>query len=400
VSVALHEVARRLIAFDTVSTRSNAEAMAYLADCLDRPGFRVAVQRFEWDGIEGVNLLATAGPPEPDGLVIAGHVDTVPFDGQPGWTRDALAFEVDDARAYGRGTSDMKGFVAQCVTMAATLDVGRLTRPLVLAFTAAEEVGSMGALALAGALPALLADVPAPKLAWIGEPTSYQIFNAHKGIVSFEVVVEGTGGHASRPDRGVNAIVVAARVVDRIGRYQAELRAGEGDPVTFPDCPYPTLNVGTIRGGTATNTIAEECRVKVSYRPLPGQDPRAIHRAIASRLAELDARDRGGSAGRATITVGTPRIVGPLGTPRGTPLERVLLDVLGPTRCASPVVGAPFATDGPALASAGIDSLICGPGDLDQAHQPNESIERHAFEEGTAVVRAVVERLCTGRFDG
>jgi acetylornithine deacetylase len=396
VGLSLHDVARRLIAFDTVSTRSNAEAMTYLADCLDRPGVRVAVQRFEWDGIEGVNLLATAGPPEPDGLVVAGHVDTVPFEGQPGWMRDALAFELDDARAYGRGVSDMKGFVAQCVTMAATLDVDRLARPLVLAFTAAEEVGSQGALALARKLPTLLAGVPAPKLAWIGEPTSYQVFHAHKGIVSFEVVVEGTGGHASRPDRGVNAIVVAAEVVDRIGRYQAELRDRVGDPVTFPDCPYPTLNVGTIRGGTATNTIAEECRIKVSYRPLPGEDPWAIHRDIARRLAAMDGHDRGGSAARATIVVGEPQIVAALQTPRGTRLERVLLEVLGPR----PVAGAPFATDGPALASAGIDSLVCGPGDLEQAHQPNESIDRQTFEEGPAVVRAVVERLCTGRLQG
>ncbi len=395
-SLELHEVARRLIAFDTVSTRSNADAMAYLADCLDRPGIRVAVQRFDWDGIEGVNLIATAGPAEPDGLVVAGHVDTVPFDGQPGWTRDALAFEVDDAYAYGRGTSDMKGFVAQCVTMTATLDVARLTRPLVLAFTAAEEVGSRGALALAGELPGLLAGVPPPPLAWIGEPTSYQIFHAHKGIVTFEVVVEGIAGHASRPDRGVNAIVVAADVVECIAGVQEELRAGDGDAATFPDCPYPTLNVGTIRGGTATNTIAEECRLKVSYRPLPGEDPLGVHRDVAQRLAALSGRDRGGSGARAAITVGEPRAVGALGTPRGTALERALLDVLGER----PVLGAPFATDGPALASAGIASLICGPGELDQAHQPNERIGRRAFEEGAGVVRAVVDRLCTGRSDG
>jgi acetylornithine deacetylase len=394
-SLRLHEVARRLIAFDTVSTRSNAEAMAYLADCLDRPGVRVAVQRFVWDGIEGVNLLATAGPPEPDGLVISGHVDVVPFEGQPGWTRDALAFAVDDARAYGRGASDMKGFVAQCVVMAASLDVGRLARPLVLAFTAAEEVGSRGARALVGDLPALLADVPAPRLAWIGEPTSYQIFRAHKAIVSFEVVVHGTAAHASRPDRGVNAIVVAAEVVDRIGRCQGELRAGEGDPVMFPDCPSPTLNVGMIHGGTAVNTVAEECRVKVSYRPLPGQDPRAVHRDIVRRLADVDGRDRGGSAGRATIVVGEPLIADALLTPPGTRLERALLELLGPR----PVLGASFATDGPELKAAGLDSLVCGPGDLDQAHQPNESIDRQAFENGPGLLRAVVERLCTGSLD-
>jgi acetylornithine deacetylase len=395
-SLQLHEVARRLIAFDTVSTRSNAEAIAYLADCLDRPGVRVALQRFEWDGIEGVNLLASAGPPEPDGLVICGHVDTVPFHDQPGWTRDPLTFEVDGSTAYGRGASDMKGFLAQCVAMVSTLDVDRLVRPLVLAFTAAEEVGSRGARALVRELPALLNDVPAPRLAWIGEPTSGQVFHAHKGIAYFDVVVHGTAGHASRPDRGVNAIVVAAEVVDCIARYQEELRGGAGDPVTFPDAPHPVLNVGTIHGGTASNTIAEECHVTVTYRWLPEQEPHAIHRAITQRLAAIDGRDRGGSSGRATIVVGEPTMVGALRTPRGTRLEHALLDVLG----ARPVKGAPYATDGPELASAGIDSLICGPGDLDQAHQPNEGIDRRAFEDGPAVVRAVVERLCTESNDG
>src|SRR5215813_11495415 len=153
--------------------------MAYLAERLEAAGFCVVLHRFTWDGVEGVNLVATAGPPEPDGLVISGHVDVVPFHEEPGWTRDALVFEADDARVYGRGTADMKGFLAQCVTAAASLDLRRLARPLVFVFTAAEEVGSQGARSLAAQLPGLLAGVPIPTLAWIGEPTSYQVCNAH-----------------------------------------------------------------------------------------------------------------------------------------------------------------------------------------------------------------------------
>ncbi len=396
-SVDLHEVARELIAFDTVSTRSDAEAMAYLADRLDRPGFRVALQRFTWSGVDAVNLVATAGPAETDGLMVAGHVDTVPFEAQPGWTHDPLAFEPDGARLYGRGTSDMKGFIAQCVTAAVELDVRRLARPLVLAFTAGEEVGSVGARALAPELAGLLGGVPTPRLAWIGEPTSYAICHAHKGIVTFEVVVSGVAGHASRPEQGVNAIIVAARAIAEIAGYQRELRTAEpGDPLTFPDSPHPTLNVGTIHGGTATNTIAEECRVQVSYRPLPGTDPRAIHQEIVRRLAAVDPRDDDRSAHRATLRVGEPAVVPALQTPRGTRLERALLEVLGER----PVTGASFATDGPDLAAAGIDSIVCGPGDLEEAHRPNESIGRDAFERGPGVIRAVVERLCTGRLDG
>lgn len=157
----------------------------------------------------------------------------------------------------------------------------------------------------------------------------------------------------------------------------------------FPD------TVG-IAGGMATNVIAEQCRIEVSYHPLPGADPRAIHADPRRRLAALDGLDEGGSPERATIDVGEPIVVPPLQTPPGTRLERALLAVLGDR----PVRGAPFATDGPDLAAAGVASVVCGPGDLDQADQANESIDRRAFERGADVVRAVVERLCIGELDG
>jgi acetylornithine deacetylase len=286
----------------------------------------------------------------------------------------------------------MKVFLAQCVDAAARLDLTTLRRPLCFIFTADEELGCLGAARLLPALPEALDEIPQPRLAWIGEPTSYQVFHTHKGIVLFTITVYGLGGHSSVPEQGVNAIAVAGKAIETIGRYQAELRAQRSVTFAelFPESPYTTLNFGSIRGGTAANMIAEECALQVSYRPLPQTDPLDVYREIARRLHESDARDYGSPDHRATIEVSEPLVVPPLLSPRKTPLEGVLFAVL--KRHTSG--GAPFATDGCQFAQAGIASLICGPGDLEQAHQPNESIRRDAFENGTGVILAVVNKLC------
>ena len=391
-STYLQEVVGRLVAYDTVSQKSNVEAMEYLGNHLDDQGFRVALQQADVAGVPKANLVALAGPPEPDGLILSGHVDTVPFLDQPGWTRDPLALGVEDGRVYGRGTSDMKVFLAQCVDAAASLDLAALKRPVVFLFTADEEVGCLGAARLMPALSDLLGDIPQPRLAWIGEPTSYQVFHAHKGVAVFSITIHGLGGHSSTPEHGVNAIAVAGKVIDTIGQYQAELHATPSTTFAelFPESPYPTLNFGLLRGGTAGNMIAEQCTIQVSYRPLPKADPRACYHEIARRVHALDLIDYSGSSHRARVELTEPLIVPPLFSPRETPLEGALFEVLDQHTSG----GAPFATDGCQFASGDIASLICGPGDLDQAHQPDESMRRETFENGTERIRAVVRRLC------
>ena len=391
-STYLQELASRLVGYDTVSQKSNVEAMAYLGNHLEDHGFQVALQETAVAGVPKANLIAFAGPPEPDGLILSGHVDTVPFTDQPGWTREPLTLGVEDDRVYGRGTSDMKVFLAQCVNAAASFDCRQLKRPVVFLFTADEEVGCFGAERLMPVLPDLLGDVPQPGLAWIGEPTSYQVFHTHKGVAVFSINIRGVGGHSSTPENGVNAIAVAAKVIAAIGQYQAELHAAPSAEFAelFPDSPYPTLNFGLVRGGTAGNMIAEECTVQVSYRPLPKADPFDCFHEITRRVHALDLVDFSGSSHRARIEFSDPLVVPPLYSPRETPLEGVLFDVVGQQTSG----GAPFATDGCQFASGGIASLICGPGDLDQAHQPNESIRRETFENGTGRIVSVIEKMC------
>ena len=387
----LHDTAARLVGTDTVSSRGNAALMGELGDRLAAAGFRVRLQGWGEGPQAKANLVAVAGPPEPGGLVVSGHLDVVPFADQPGWTRDPLRLGFDGDRVYGRGTSDMKVFLAQCVDAAARLDLGSLRRPVVFLFTADEEIGCLGAARLVPQLDVLLGGVPRPALAWIGEPTSWRVLFAHKGVAAFSVTVRGRGGHSSVPSAGVNAIAVAAQAMALVGELQSELRARPRPEFAaiFPDAPYTTLNFGTVQGGTATNVIAEQCSFTVSYRPLPDEDPGWVHRETRRRLADAVLRDWG-SEQAAEISVSDLLVAPGLLSPRGTALEQVLREQLA----SGEVGGAPFCTDGGRFAAAGIASLICGPGDLEQAHQPDESVSRAAFESGAEHILRVIERLC------
>ena len=391
-STYLYELIERLIAFDTVSIHSDVPAMEYLADHVEQHGFKTAIHRVEIAGVPQASLVAWAGPATRDGLIITGHLDTVPAEGQPGWERDPFRAEVTDDRIYGRGTTDMKGFLAQCVAAAQTLEQARLKRPVVFIFTADEEVGMLGAERIAPALPDLLGDVPRPDFAWIGEPTSYGVLHAHKSICAFEVRVRGRGGHSGMPDRGVNAIAVMGKVIGAIGHLQEERRATRDREfaAVFPDAPYDVMNFGTISGGIATNVIAQECAMKVTYRSLPNVDPLELYHEVKRRLMPIDARDYASANFTATIEVGRPVVAPPMFAPRGTALEKVLFEVTGNNTA----LGAPFATDGAWFSRAGITCLICGPGDYEQAHQPNESIRREAFERGPAMILQVIEKMC------
>jgi acetylornithine deacetylase len=387
----LYEVLERLIGFDTVSSNSDAPAMEFLAERLEAHGFEVHLHRMTIAGASQLNLVASAGPPRPGGLAISGHLDTVPFAEQPGWEREPLKMEVDDERVWGRGTSDMKGFLAACIAASARLDLGTLKRPLVFVFTSNEEVGCFGAKDLAPTLGDILGETPVPELMWIGEPTSWQVQYAHKSIVVFDVNVRGIGGHSGAPEQGVNAIAVAGRALEAIGHLQAERRVPNAKFASiFPASPHTVLNVGTISGGVAANIIAEHCCFTVTYRTLPEADQMELYLEAQGRLAALDTRDYASDNHRATIEVGPPLAVPPLLSPRDTALERALLEVAATRE----VGGAPFVTDGGWFAKAGMIPLICGPGDLDQAHKPNESIRRAALEDSLGKILKVVGQLC------
>jgi acetylornithine deacetylase len=388
----LYEVLDRLIAFDTVSSHSILPAIDYLADQMTAHGLKTAMHRIDVLDMPQANLIAWAGPPSPGGLIISGHLDTVPVEGQPGWEHDPLKMEIEGSRISGRGSSDMKGFLAQCADAARTLDQARLKRPVVFVFTADEEVGMLGARELAPTLKQLLGDVPQPSLAWIGEPTSYEVLHAHKSICSFEVRVRGQGGHSGAPHQGVNAIAVMGKVIEVLGRLQAERRAIDNSEFAdvFPESPHDVMNLGTVHGGLATNVIAEQCVLRASYRSLPKADPLALFDEIKRRLGAVDPHDYASGNFAAAIEVDLLLAAPPMCSNRDSSLEKILFEMTGNKSSR----GAQFATDGAWFSGAGIQCLICGPGDYEQAHQPNESIRREPFERGPAMIARVIERMC------
>lgn len=385
----LYDITGQLIAADTVSHHASTPALEALANHLESHGFEVTLQR--WEGGDKANLIAKAGPDEPDGLVLSGHIDVVPFETQPGWERDPLVLGIEGETLFGRGTTDMKGFLGQCLDATRRLDVATLRRPLILLFTSDEEVGCQGGARLADDLPRLLGPTPPPRLAWIGEPTGWKVAHAHKGVAGFGVEARGEGGHSSLPEQGVNAIGVAARAIVALGELQEALRREGGSDAMgelFPEAPYATMNFGTIEGGSASNMIAESCRFSVSYRPLPDRDPLEVYERAKAALLALDAREWG-SPREGSLEISAPFVAPGVHAARGTALEAALLAEFSETT----VGGVPFCTDAGQFARSGLECLICGPGALDQAHQPNESLDRAAFEQGPDRILAVTRRL-------
>lgn len=385
------DLAAALVGFDTVSANSNVAAAEWLADQLEGRGLRVRLHRYTDErGTAKANVVASVGPPRADGLLISGHLDTVPYADQPGWTRDPLHLTRDGDRVHGRGIADMKGFIAQCVDAVGQIAESSLTRPLVYVFTADEEIGCLGAARLAPELESLLDPIPLPRLAWIGEPTSGRIHHAHKSAVLFSIRVLGKSGHSGFPDAGVNAIVIAGRILAALETLGRQLRTGLARPDVFAEAPFSTLNVGTIRGGSAANVIPGECEIGILYRSLPGEDPLAIHGAIVRVLEGLDRRETPSSPEIARIEVSAPVVVPPMESPSTGPLVAALRESTG----AGEPSGSLLAADGCRFEPLGVHTWICGPGEFDQAHQPDESLRMRDLDGGVALVERVVARIC------
>ena len=362
----------RLVAFDTVSSRPVAPLADWLAQRLEDVGMAVQdVPDLAHPGKR--NLIATSGPAGTDGLILTGHMDVVPTEGQP-WSSDPFDLTERDGRLYGRGTADMKGFIAATLAALERVNPRRLRRELMLIWTYDEEVGCLGSAHLVEVLQA--EGRPVPTACLVGEPTDFRILRMHSGHVATRVTVRGQAAHSSRPDLGINAIEGAARVVDMV-RHLAREQAAEPRDTPELERPWTTLNVGRIQGGTAVNIVPDVCSVDVGYRPLPG-DP---HLHIAEELARRAAAIGGPWAFDVEVLNG----IVALHTAPGTPLEGLLAEW-----ASDPVVGA----DGGNLARLGTQPLVFGPGSIDVAHKADEYVEVSALHRAVDVIEAVVRARC------
>ena len=380
----LLELERRLIGFDTTSVNSNMEMVDFLASHLKTLG--MAVEAFPSPDGRKANLLATLGPVDEGGLMLSGHTDVVPVEGQD-WASDPFTLRAEGGKLFGRGTADMKSFIAQAVLAAEAVKGKKLKVPLHLAFTYDEEVGCLGAMEFMAALQK--ADHVMPRCAVIGEPTNFQVFRMHKGFDSVRVTVQGVEGHSSKPARGANAIYPAAQIVAKLTEVEEELKSRRSMEEFF-EIPYTTLNVGIVRGGTAMNIIPNRCEVLFEYRTMPGEDPDYVLNQVRGYVSEVvlpafrkqqdDVDIRVETIGRAT----------PMMTPQGTEVEALVLELTGNARSTA----APYHTEGAIYNEAGIPTVICGPGDIDQAHRPNEFITETQLNEGLPFLGRLIERVC------
>ncbi len=371
---------RRLVAFDTTSAKSNLELIAFVDEFLDGHGIEAHVVPSE-DGAKA-NLFASIGPNVPGGVVLSGHTDVVPVTGQR-WTSDPFTLTERNGRLHGRGSADMKGFIAAALAMAPEFKARALAVPIHLAFSYDEEVGCLGAPRLLERLAAL---APKPALAIVGEPSEMKVANSHRGIAAFETRVTGRPGHSSDPGAGVNAIAEAAECIAFLGRLGSEFGAGrERGEGMAPD--WTTVNVGTIEGGTAVNIIAEHCRFRWECRPEAGTDADAVLARLRN-FAETEVLPRMRAVTPdAAIATEAGVTVPALAAEPDSPAETLALALTGHNHC----VSVPFASEAGLFQRAGIPAVVCGPGSAAQAHQPDEFVTVDQIEACVAFMRRLAD---------
>ena len=357
------EILGDLIAFPTVSSASNLDLIAYAADLLGDAGASVSVNR---DGTGAkANLFATLGPAGDGGIVLSGHTDVVPVEGQD-WTSDPFRMVERDGRLYGRGACDMKGFIAACLAMAPRYAALGLKRPLHFAFTYDEEIGCFGAQALVGEIAR--AGIR-PAVAIVGEPTGMRVIEGHKGCYEYTTEFTGLEGHGSQPDRGVNAVEYAARYINRLLDLGEALKPRAPAGSRF-DPPWSTLQVGCIHGGAARNIIAGHCSVEWEMRPVQQSDAGFVRDGIARHVDTVlrpAMRAVSPQADIVTLTVG--EVEGLQVVPESE-ARAIVCELTG--QSGADVVA--FGTEAGLFQAAGMSAVICGPGSISQAHKPDEFV--------------------------
>lgn len=374
------EILRRLVAFPSVSRDSNLPLLDWVETLIPRDGVRL--RRFPSPDGAKANLLLSFGPERPGGLVLSGHTDVVPVEGQT-WLADPWTLREEAGRLIGRGACDMKGFLACCLALAPSLATRTLRRPVHIALSYDEEVGCTGV----GPMAEFVGEHLAPTLAVIGEPSELRIVNAHKGGMVGWAEVTGKPGHSSQPDICVNAVMAAAECIVRIKAVGAELRAAPGN--TAFDPPWSTMQVNRIEGGEALNIAAAKARFSWDIRVLPGVDDRAVLAGLEQRIAaevvpEMQAIDPACGV-RFDVTVRIP----PLAACEEA-LESRLLHLFGQNAA----VAVSYGSEAGIFQCAGTPAIILGPGNIAQAHQPEEWLSRTQLDACTPMLERLIGEFC------
>lgn len=376
------EILGDFIAHPTVSADSNLGLIADIAERLGDVGARVDLQTSP-DGRKA-NLFATLGPEAPGGLVLSGHSDVVPVEGQE-WSSDPFRMVQKAGRLYGRGTCDMKGFLAAAVAKAPEFARIALRKPLHFSVTYDEEIGCLGAQALAAWLREH--DIR-PRLAIIGEPTMMSVIDGHKGCCEYTTRFHGLAGHGSSPDRGVNAVEYAVRYVARLLELGEALKARAPGGSPF-DPPWTTINTGSLTGGFAHNVIPEEAQVEWEFRPVQASDVTFVKSEIEDYVAAVLLPAMREVSPQAQITTRVMGEVAGLAPATKNEARDILLELTGGNR--TDVV--PFGTEAGIFASLGMSTVVCGPGSIEQAHKPDEFLALDQLQKCLDMLDGLEKRL-------
>ena len=361
------ELLDRLVAFDTTSHKSNMGVVRFIADYL--AGLGVASELVPTaDGLKA-SLFATIGPPGVPGIGLSGHTDVVPVDPKA-WQSDPFTLTERDGKLYGRGTADMKGYLACVLAMVPDLLRRKLKIPIHIVFSYDEEVGCIGVRPMIAEFGGRL---PRPRLVFVGEPTSMEVVDAHKGPVRWRVDITGRAAHSSMAPLGVNAITYAARLLAEIEAIGADLR-NSPDPRFDP--PYPTLQVTEIEGGIASNIVPPACRFGFEVRALPGLNVDAMEQRLRTFAETKCLPEMQRIAPEAKITITQQNRVPAFEAERASEATALALKLAGrnETRAVS------YATEAGLFQNAGVPAVICGPGDIAQAHTANEWVARSELD--------------------
>ncbi|QCK85376.1 acetylornithine deacetylase [Phreatobacter aquaticus] len=347
-----------LVGLDTTSNRSNLTLVHRVADRLDGIGARVRLSYD--DGRSKANILASFGPKGPGGVVLSGHTDVVPVDDQ-NWSSDPFRLTERNGKLYGRGVADMKGFVAACLAAAGGFSAADLARPIHIALSYDEEVGCLGVPRL---IEDLLTHEEKPELAIIGEPTGMRLGDRHRGFLGFRTRFDGKAAHSSDPSAGASAIYPAADFVSFL--KSVGHRAGAGIDQT-------TVNIGRIQGGSAINIVPSACEVVWEFRPVTPQDAGEIEQLVAAYLTRALPSEVRQSTCR---DIHVP--------PLAAAGDASALGVAAALGGIGPPFAMPFGTEAGFFQAAGMSAVVCGPGSIAQAHQPDEWIERSQLDAADA----------------
>jgi acetylornithine deacetylase len=357
------EILKTLIAFDTVSRNSNLALIDWIKSHL--AGYDIESTLVFDDTGKKANLYATIGPPDRRGYMLSGHTDVVPIDGQD-WSTDPFALVEKDGKFFGRGTSDMKSFIAVILALVPEFAAARLETPINLAFSYDEEVGCKGAPGLIKHIAGLKAQ---PRLCIVGEPTDMKVVTAHKGNKRYRCEVHGHESHSALPNRGVNAVEIAADLVYRL-RMMAHQRIKLGPFDRDFDPPYTTIHTGTMHGGTAMNIVPKDCAFEFEFRYIPGDDPIVYLNDLQEHARAILEPEMKAVTPDARIDFLFKSELPGMNTDEAAEVTVLAKSLSG----SNSIAKISFGTEGGLFQQAGLQTVICGPGSIEQAHKRDEWI--------------------------